>query len=314
MSFQITEAFVNEFHSNVMHLAQQKGSRLQNKGIRLESQGGESDFFDRIGAVDAEKKTGRHSDTTYMNTPHSRRRVTTSPYFFSDLIDKEDKVKVLNSPESEYLIAALNALGRGKDDEIILAALGSAWGGDKGQTQIDLPDSQRVVAYDGTTTTGVGLTVETLIRVAFKFDNADVDEEAKRYFVFNSFAKMAMLGNTKVTSADYNTVKALAKGEINEFMGFEFVRSERLPRSASNVTYTITDGTYGAGTGTVTAAKSRRGFAYTANSILMSTAEEVVTKITEMPTKHYSTQVYAKMNIGATRMEEVQVVEVIWSE
>lgn len=313
MSFEITEAFVNEFHSNVIHLAQQKGSKLQGK-VRNESQGGESDFFDRIGAVDAEKKVGRHSDTTYMNTPHSRRRVTTSPYFFSDLIDKEDKVKVLNSPESEYLIAALNALGRGKDDEIIIAALGSAWGGDKGQTEIVLPVSQKVAAHDGATTTGVGLNVDTLIRVAFKFDNAEIDEEAKKYFAINSYAKMALLGNTEVTSSDFNTIKALVKGEINEFMGFEFVKTERLPRSASNVTYTVTDGTVAAGTGTITAAKSRRGFAWCQEGLLMSTAEDVITKITEMPTKHYSTQVYAKMNIGATRMEEVQVVEVIWSE
>ncbi len=313
MSFEITEAFVNEFHSNVIHLAQQKGSKFQSK-VRNESQGGESDFFDRIGAVDAEKKVGRHSDTTYMNTPHSRRRVTTSPYFFSDLIDKEDKVKVLNSPESEYLIAALNALGRGKDDEIIAAALGSAWGGDKGQTEIVLPTSQKVACHDGATTTGVGMNIDTLIRIAFKFDNAEVDEESKKYLAINSYAKMAMLGNTEVQSADYNTIKALVKGEINEFMGFEFVKSERLPRSASNVTYTVTDGTVGAGTGTITAAKSRRGFAWCQEGLLMSTAEEVMTKITEMPTKHYSTQVYAKMNIGATRMEEVQVVEVIWSE
>jgi hypothetical protein len=313
MSIEITEAFVNEFHSNVIHLAQQKGSKFQNK-CRNESQGGESDFFDRIGAVDAELKTGRHSDTTYMNTPHSRRRVTTSPYFFSDLIDKEDKVKVLNSPESEYLIAALNALGRGKDDEIIAAALGSAWSGDRGQTEVVLPTSQKVAAHDGTTTTGVGLNVDTLIRVAFKFDNAEIDEEEKKYFAINSYGKMSLLAQTEVTSADFNSIKALVKGEINEFMGFEFVKSERLPRSATNVTYTVTDGTVAAGTGTITAATSRRGFAWCHSGLLLSLAEDVMTKITEMPTKHYSTQVYAKMNIGATRMEEVQVVEVIWKE
>lgn len=313
MSFEITEAFVNEYHSNVMHLSQQKGSRLQGS-VRNETQKGESDFFDRIGAVDAEKKVGRHSDTTYMNTPHSRRRVTTSPYFFSDLVDKEDKVRVLNSPESEYLIAALNALGRGKDDEIIMAALGDAWGGDKGQTQIPLPSTQKVVAHDGTTTTGVGLNVDTLVRTAFKFDNAEVEEEGQRYFAFNSYAKMSLLGNTEVTSSDYNTVKALVKGEVDEFMGFKFIRTERLPRSATNVTYNVVDGTFGSGTGTVTAAKSRRGFAWIKEGLLMSVAEDVLTKITEMPTKHYSTQVYARMNIGATRMEEVKVVEVIWSE
>ena len=313
MSFEITEAFVNEFHSNVVHLSQQKGSKLQDK-VRRETQGGESDFFDRIGAVDAQKKTGRHSDTTYMNTPHSRRKVTTSPYFFSDLVDKEDKVRVLNSPESEYLIAALNALGRGKDDEIITAALGSAWGGDKGQTEVVLPDSQKIVAHDGSTTTGVGLNVKTLQRCLFKFENNEVDEDIKKYFALNSYGKMSLLAQTEIQSSDYNSVKALVSGQVNSFMGFEFVQLERLPRASANITYTITDGTYGAGTGTVTAAKSRRGFAWAQDGLLMSTAEEVMTKIDVLPTKHYSTQVYARMNIGATRMEEVKVLEVVWSE
>jgi hypothetical protein len=313
MSFEITEAFVDEFHSNVVHLSQQKGSKLQDK-VRRETQGGEADFFDRIGAVDAQLKTGRHSDTTYMNTPHSRRKVTTSPYFFADLVDKEDKVKVLNSPESEYLIAALNALGRGKDDEIIAAALGSAWGGDRGQTEVPLPTSQKLAAHDGSTTTGVGLNVDTLVRANFKFENNEVDSDIKKYFAINSYAKMALLGNTEITSIDFNSVKALVSGSVNEFMGFEFVSLERLPRSSSNVTYTVTDGTVGAGTGTITAAKSRRGFAWAMDGLLMSTAEEVMTKIDVLPTKHYSTQVYAKMNIGATRMEEVKVLEVIWSE
>jgi hypothetical protein len=313
MSFQITEAFVQEFHSNVVHLSQQKGSKLQDK-VRRETQGGESDFFDRIGAVDAQKKTGRHSDTTYMNTPHSRRKVTTSPYFYADLVDKEDKVRVLNSPESEYLVAALYALGRAKDDEIIAAALGTAYGGDKGQTPIVLPDSQKLVAFDGATTTGCGLNVDTLVRASFKFDANDVDPESKKYFALNSYAKMSLLGQTKVTSVDYNSVKALVEGKINTYMGFEFVSLERLPRYAANVTYTISDGTFGAGTGTVTAAKSRRGFAWAEGGLLMSTAEEVMTSIDVLETKHFSTQVYARMNIGATRMEEVKVLEVIWSE
>lgn len=313
MSFEITEAFVQEFHSNVVHLSQQKGSKLQNK-VRKETQGGESDFFDRIGAVDAQKKVGRHSDTTYMNTPHSRRKVTTSPYFFADIVDKEDKVRVLNSPESEYLIAALNALGRGKDDEIIAAALGSAWGGDKGQTEVALPDSQKIVAHDGSTTTGVGLNVKTLRLANFKFENSEVDEELKKYMAINSYAKMSLLSQTEITSSDYNTVKALVQGQVNEFMGFEFVSLERLPRASANVSYGAADGAYGAGTGTVTAAKSRRGFAWAQDGLLMSTAEEVMTKIDVLPTKHYSTQVYARMNIGATRMEEVKVLEIIWSE
>jgi hypothetical protein len=46
----------------------------------------------------------------------------------------------------------------------------------------------------------------------------------------------------------------------------------------------------------------------------MAKAQEVMAKISELPTKHYSNQVYASMTIGAARMEEVRVVEVVTSE
>lgn len=313
MSIEITEAFIDQFNSNVMHLSQQKGSKLQDK-VRKESQKGESEFFDRIGSVDPQIKAGRHSDTTYSNTPHSRRMVSTTKYFYSDLVDKEDKVKVLISPESEYLIAALYALGRGKDDEIIAAALGNAYGGNKGQTAIALPAAQKVAAHDGSTTTGVGLNVRTLRAVKFKFDNNDVDEEMPKHFAINSYALQSLLGQTEITSHDYNSIKALVHGEVDTFLGFNFVRLERLPRASANITYNVTSGVTGSGTGTIQAANSRRGFAWAQDGLLMSTAEDVMSSIDVLPTKHFSTQVYASMNIGATRMEEVKVVEVDWSE
>jgi hypothetical protein len=37
-------------------------------------------------------------------------------------------------------------------------------------------------------------------------------------------------------------------------------------------------------------------------------------KIEKLPTKNYATQVFARMSIGATRIEENKVVEVVCSE
>ena len=70
MSQQITEARVLQFNTNVFHLSQQKGSRLQDK-VRKESQRGKAQFFDRLGQVEAVKRVGRHSSTPQMDTPHA---------------------------------------------------------------------------------------------------------------------------------------------------------------------------------------------------------------------------------------------------
>jgi hypothetical protein len=313
MSNQITEAFVKQYSANVFHLSQQKGSKLQGL-VRNESQNAESAFYDRIGSVDAQLKVGRHSDTTYSNTPHSRRRVTLKDYFYADLVDKEDKIRMLISPESEYVQAAVWALGRAKDDEIISAALGNAYSGVDGATAVALLSTQKVAAHDGTTTSGVNLNVKTLRAVKQKFDGNDVSEDIMKSFAITSFQVQSLLAQTEVTSADYASVKALVMGEVNSFMGFNFVRTERLPRSGSNVTYNVASGVVGSGTGTITAANSRRCIAWAMDGLLLATAQDINGKIDVLPTKHYSTQVYASLHLGATRMEEEKVVEVICSE
>ena len=313
MSIQITEAFVKQYSANVFHLSQQKGSKLQGF-VRKESQVGESKFFERIGAVSAQLKVGRHSDIEYSDTPHSRRRVTLADYFYADLVDEEDKLRMLISPESDYVKAAVNALGRSKDDVIIAAALGSAYAGKEGATPVALPASQKVACFDGTTTTGVNLNVKTLRAVKAKFDANDVDEMIARYFAITSSQLQSLLGEQEITSSDYASIKALVMGEVDSFMGFKFIRLERLPRSSTNVTYTVTNGVVGAGTGTITAANSRRCFAWAQDGIVLSTAKDIVSRIDELPAKHYAKQVYAKMGIGAARLEEEKVVEVICSE
>lgn len=313
MSVQITEAFVKQYSANVFHLSQQKGSKLRPL-VRQESQNSKAAFWDRIGAVVAQKKVSRHADTPRMDTPHSRRRVTLNDYEYADLVDNEDKIRMLISPESEYAVAAMWALGRAMDDELIAAALGTAYAGEEGSTAVVLPTTQKVAAHDGTTTTGVNLNLRTLRKVKEKFDANDVDESIPKHFAIGSSQLQSLLGDTTITSADYNSVKALVQGELNSFMGFNFIRTERLPRSAANVTYTVTNGLTGAGTGTITAANSRRCIAWAMDGVLLSIGQDIKARISERDDKSYAMQVYACMGIGAARIEEEKVVEVICSE
>ena len=37
----------------------------------------------------------------------------------------------------------------------------------------------------------------------------------------------ALLGDTSVTSSDFNTVKALVQGDVDTFMGFKFIVTNR---------------------------------------------------------------------------------------
>ena len=286
MSTQITTAFVEQYKSNVLHLAQQKGSRLRN-AVRVEMVTGKSAFFERIGSTAAEKRTSRHSDTPRMDTPHSRRKVSLDDYDWADLIDQEDKVRMLISPQSEYAIAGANAMGRAMDTAIIDAATGTAYSGAAGGTSVSLPSGQKVAH------SSADLSVAKLRSAKKILDAAEVDPDEERFLVCSAEQIDALLAETEVTSSDFNTIKTLVQGEIDTFMGFKFIRSERLN----------TDST-----------PSRQVLEFAKSAIGLAIGADISTKISERADKNYATQVFLSMTIGATRIEEEKMVEIACNE
>lgn len=313
MSQQITTAFVKQFRDVIFHLSQQKGSRLRG-AVRNESQVGNEAFYERLGAVTAQKKLSRHADTPQLDTPHSRRRVTMEDYVWADLIDKADDIRTLIDPANQYVQAAMWAMGRAMDDEIIAAAIGNAYAGQNGGTSVALPDSQKLVATDGSTSGGVNLNVDTLRRAKRILDANDVDPSIRRYIAVNALALESLLAETEVTSSDFNTVKALVQGEVDTFLGFKFIRTERLVRPSGDATFTLSDGTVGSGMETLTASTGRSLIAWAEDGLLLSVGQEMEARISERDDKNYSTQAYVEMAVGATRLEEDKVVEILVAE
>lgn len=316
-SVEITEAMVDMFSANVMHLSQQSESRLRGY-CRQESFNAEAKFFDRIGKRKARKKEGRHSQVVYDNTPHSRRQVVMEDFYDSDLVDDEDKLRIIMNPESEYAQAIASSLGRQMDEEIIAGALGNAFAGKKGQTAVALPDSQKLAAFDAVAApaTGTGLNVQTLRSIRKKFKQNEAIQKGEQLIITVAAQQIDdLLGNTEVTSADFNTVRALVDGELDTYMGMKFVETELLPFNEAAITYDVNTGSVGAGGGTIALGEARRCFVMTAGrGVLCATAREVNGRVSEIPEKHYSHQVYGSLSIGVTRMEEEQVVEFFCKE
>jgi hypothetical protein len=104
-----------------------------------------------------------------------------------------------------------------------------------------------------------------------------------------------LLNTTEVKSSDYNTVKALAMGQLDSFLGFKFIMSNRLKFDATNTT-------------------DRLVYAFTQDAIKLAIGQDVIARIDERADKSYSTQVYYAMSIGATRMEEEKVVQIPCNE
>ena len=282
MSTEITTAFVEQYSSNIQMLSQQKGSLLRDK-VRVESVTGKNAFFDQVGSVTATVRTTRHADTPQSDTPHSRRRVSLVDYEFADLIDDLDKVRMLVDPTSTYALAAAYAMGRAMDDAIITAALGSADTGVAGGTAVTLPAGQ-IIAETGTT----GMTIAKLREAKEIIDLADVDPSLPRHIIVSPKQISDLLGTTEVSSSDFNTVKALAQGDINTFLGFNFVVSNRL----------------------AVASQIRDCIAFVGDGIALAVGKDSTARIDERSDKGYATQVYYSAAFGATRMEEEKVVKI----
>jgi len=286
MSTEITKAFVEQYSSNIQMLSQAKGSALRDK-VRLESVTGKNAFFDQIGSVTATVRSSRHSNTPQADTPHSRRRVSLVDYEFADLVDDLDKVRMLVDPTSSYAQAAAYAMGRAMDDAIIAAATGSSDTGVAGGTAVALPAGQKI-AEAGT----AGLTIAKLRQAKEIIDLGDVDPSLKRYIIVSPKQISDLLGTTEVTSSDFNTVKALASGDVNTFLGFDFCVTNRLTIASSK----------------------RKCIAFVQDGLALAMGKDSTARIDERSDKGYATQVYYSAAFGATRMEEAKVVEILAHE
>ena len=290
MSINITTSFVEQYSSNVNLLSQQMGSKLRGS-VDEESIVGKNAFFEQIGSTAAVLRTSRHGDTPQIDTPHSRRRVSLSDYEWADLIDDQDKVRALVDPTSAYAKNAAAAMNRAMDDVIITAFNASASTGVAGGTSTALPSTQKFA----TSNQSDGLTIAKLLSAKKILDNNDIDPSRKRFIVCGPQQVADLLAVTQVTSSDFNTVKALAQGDINSFLGFEFIMSTRLSFDATN-----TD--------------DRLIFAYTEDAIKLGIGSDIKANITERADKSYSTQVYYAMSLGAVRMEEKKVFQIPCNE
>jgi len=307
-----SNAFVNQFNSNVIHLSQQKVAKLSPYCMK-KTQKSELEFFDRVDSGDMQPKIGRNSDVVYTDLDWSKRAVSLEPFTKATLIDEEDKVQTLINPESEYVSAFVKAAARQNDDTFIKAALGDVIVGKQGATSnLAFLTAQKMASFDGTSIIGSGLTLKTLIAIQEKFGLDEV-EEGECYFAYSPKQKSNMLNISEVTSADYAAVKALVNGEVDTFMGFKFISSNRLPVTAAAVTYNHLNGSVGAGSGTFPAA-ARRCIVWKKDGMLMTTGISQMSKITQIPEKHYAWQIYLKLMIGAARLEDDKVIEVLVKE
>lgn len=268
------EIYAQAYSQNIMQLAQQKTSKLLNTVYMKPNVRGKTFFQDQIGAWEMSVKAGRNSQTPNNDPALARRMGLMVDYHDNRLLDKGDELKSISDPKSAYTIAASQSLGRKIDDVIIDALRGTAYYGETG--------SSSVTNGNIVNATAASLTVAQIVAAKKALDDDDVDED-DRYAVVNTTILNNLLGVTEATSADYNSVKALVRGEINTWLGFEWIMSTRVN-------------------------SSDLGYFYNKYGCCVALAESPTVRTDERADLSYSWQVYYSLSIGAVRLEEEKVV------
>lgn len=289
----VTVGYSKFFSDNVMMLAQQRGSKLRG-AVDVESGlTGEEVNFDQVGETEGQEVTVRYGDSPNNEVNEDRRRLAPIDWDWGKLFDSIDKIRRLSDPTSEYVRAAAYSFGRKIDDVIIAALGGTAYTGQTGSTAVVLPSTQKI-AYNYVADSGMSLA--KLIAAKGKFGINDVDTEDpanKLYMVVSQKQIDDLLDIEELTSADYAAVKALVGGEINTFMGFEFIRTQRLILDSNDYRYC---------------------YAFAKSGLKLGLWKDIMSRITERADKKFNWYAYMRMALGATRMEEKKVVEIACNE
>lgn len=289
----IETSFVKDYGTNVEMLVQQGRSKLR-PTVLIENFVGESAaYIEQVGEVAAVKRTERHADTPLVPTPMDRRWTFPIDWEIADLIDKQDRLRQIIDVTSPFAQAQANSMGRAMDDEIIERILGDNKTGQEAGTTVGLLADHQLPDV------GTGMTIEKLRQARELFLDADVDLEMEQVTAAITPRQLTqLLQTTEITSTDYNSVKALVTGEVNTFMGFNFVNSNRL-LGASKYNGSFTP-----------VANTETALFYSARGVGLGIWGDISARIDERADKSYATQVYTKSTFGATRLQEEKVITV----
>ncbi|HEY6872784.1 MAG TPA: phage capsid protein [Geobacteraceae bacterium] len=283
--------YVNKWDDDIKMVFQQKTSRLEQTVTADYSVIGYAKSFDTLGQADMQPVETRNEDIRPLNLAAGRRWIDLSDFDWPDYIDSFDKLKVLEDPTNKYVQAGTAAANRRKDKTIIDAALGSArnttgFGANIVTTMVALPDTQTIL-HGGT---NISIAKLRAAKEILDTVEAGTEEGEERTFVYTANQLNVLLDDNKLTSHDWNNVKALVDGSVDYYLGFNWKRVQSLPKDAGGV---------------------RTNLIYVKSAVGLAVGEDVSTDVSQRKDKRgMPWQVYIKMSLGAVRGQDIGVVAI----
>ena len=295
MPITVDSAYVETYENNVIHLAQQKRSKLRGYVTEVNKQS-EAHNWDTLAASTARVKSsarmvspaGGNGSGAVGSTDQltwARRKSLVATIDTGEVYEREDIVQMLIDPKSAATVNLVANMHR-KYNDIIISACNDA-SRDGAGAGVALPAGQKI----GSAATVISL--DTFFEVQELFANNDVDPDEIKCMVIGPVQQRKLMSLTEVQSADFQTQKALATGYLPNFMGFDIVVSTRL----GNTTVPP-------------AAGSSYCLAFTKKAIGLHMARDISPMAAERPDMSFSWQCYMDASLGAIRVEDEHFVQI----
>ncbi|WP_293377705.1 phage capsid protein [Phenylobacterium sp. SCN 70-31] len=238
--------YVPGFEANLKLMPQQANSRLV-QGVLADLNHTKPGTLFNADDLDVDNEPELEVTTRIPNSPegefnHLRRVGFFKAFQKGKFLEDLEVVRMLEDPTSAGMASMMNAKHRATDDFIIDGMFAPSRNGQNGETAVAFPGANiidvtdRSFLHDAEVVPGSGnlpLTIGKLIAAKVRLDETEL--EGDRFFACSAVQLGNLLSSTPATSSDYANVKRLAEGDTNTFMGFTFIRSQRLKSPAANV-------------------------------------------------------------------------------
>lgn len=300
MSAPVGTLLTQMYTSTVELLLQQNGPRLRGFVTEGAYVGEAANPVDQVGQVKPVRDRPRNSDTPLLSVPTDRRWVYPHDYEAADLIDQQDKLRTIDQMDNPYVQAGTLAVQRAFDDEILLATFGTAQTGKTGATATAFPGGQSVAANFGAAG-NTGLTVVKLRKARQLLMSAGADwVNDPIVAAVTTLDHDSMLAETQIINSDYAgdmQRPVLQDGIVDRYLGIQFKIVE------------FTDTVYSAQA--TMGGATRQVPVWLKSGMHLGVWGDLTSRIDERADKSYATQWYVKATVGATRLQEKKVVQIL---
>lgn len=296
MPNSITTAFVTEFKSNADLLLQQEDSRLAQAVTQYQLNGEAAEVLEQFGVTNAVSGLPRHADTPVIDVPQDRRWCYPTDYDWGHMIDKQDQLRLLIDPKSPVTRAGVAAMNRAKDDVIVQAMFGVAKTGKNGSTSTNFLAGNIVPNTVGGGGGAVGMNLAKFREARRLLRKAEVQFESEQvYAALCADKENDLLAEATIINQDYNAGNMVIKdGRLMGILGITFIHSERFVGGAQNGN-----------------AAPFQIPVWSKNGVGLGVWNDIKANVAEVPTKRFNWMVYMGMTLGATRLEEPRVIQIL---